>query len=111
MNDFVKNLKPGDDVIIESWSWVGSDYFETKVIRVTPKGFVNVDGLLFKPDGYCRGGGQQLLDPKDLEVQERVKEYKRKKFVNSILRKMCGCRKLSYEQAVKISEILQEDSK
>lgn len=108
MSDFVKNLKPGDAVIRKLWDWAGSAYFEAKVSYITPKGFVSVDGFLFNTDGYCRVGGQKLLDPTDLEVQECLAEYKRKNFVDLILRKMWDCRELSYEQAVKISEILQE---
>lgn len=109
MSDFVKNLKPGDAVIRWSWDWTGRAYFETKVSYITSKGFISVDGFLFKPDGRSRGGGQALLDPKDLTTQEYLEKYKRKKFVNSILRKMQDCRGLSYEQAIKISEILQEE--
>ena len=79
MSDFVKNLKPGDAVIMWSWDWTGSSYFETKVSHITPKGFISVDGFLFKPDGRSRGGGQALLDPKDLKTQECLEKYKRKK--------------------------------
>lgn len=50
-----------------------------------------------------------MLDPKDLKTREYLEKYKRKIFVNSILRKMQDCRGLSYEQAIKISEILQEE--
>lgn len=113
MNDFVKNLKPGDAVIRWSWAWTGSNYFETKVSHITPKGFINVDGFLFKPDGHCRGGGQALLDPSDPKTQKLLEKYKQDRAIQAAINKMWNCKKsdLDYEKAIKIIKILQEDSK
>ena len=51
----VEGLKPGDEVFVTSGSsWgVGSI---SKVERLTPKGFIVVDGVKYDKRGYERGG-------------------------------------------------------
>lgn len=107
MNDFLKTLKAGDRVIRHSWSWMNNSYFETTVKRVTPKGFFNVDGFLFYPDGRCRSGGQQLLDPNDPENRKALSRYRKEQTIRDAIRKMQNCRNLQYEQAVQILKILE----
>lgn len=113
MNNFVKNLKPGDAVVRKSWNWTDNSYFESKVSHITPKGFISVDGFLFKPDGYCKSGGQALIDPSDPKTQKLLEEYKQDRAIQAAINKMWNCKKsdLDYEKAIKIIKILQEDSK
>lgn len=105
---WLKNLKAGDTVIVHSWTWSYSSYRVSKVEKVTPKGFIKVDGFLYYPeDGRIRGdSGSVLMNPSDESTQTAYKQYCKDVFVKKILYKMRAVTSITYEQACKIKEIL-----
>lgn len=109
--EWLSSLKLGDKVVVCSWSWSYSlRYNESTVEKITPKGFIKVNGLLYNPNnGYLRGsGGSKLLCPDDKETKEKVKDYKRDCFVKSVLYSMRNVVNITFDQAVKIKDILGE---
>ena len=111
--EWLSKLKEGDRVVVYSWGWANSSYKESVVEKITPKGFIKVNGSLFNPnDGYRRGdGGACLQNPNDNEVMERVKKYQEDSFIRTILVDMWETRKITYEQAIEIDRILGDVEK
>lgn len=111
--EWLSKLKEGDRVVVYSWGWANSSYKESVVEKITPKGFIKVNGSLFNPnDGYRRGdGGACLQNPNDNEVMERVKKYQEDSFIRKILVDMWETRKITYEQAIEIDRILGDVEK
>lgn len=108
MSNFCENLKTGDSVVICFWSWCGRSYRKTTVQRITPKGFINVDGVLYRSDGYARSGGSCLMDAADPDVVEKLEKYEETLVIQSAIKKMHSCNSISYAKANKILEILEE---
>lgn len=107
--EWLKRLKVGDQVVVRTWSWVGSTYDFKKVEKVTPTGFIRVDGILYKPhDGEARSGGSRLLDPDDRETFELTLAYSQKKFVKRTINKIqnISSNSMTYDQAVEIAKIM-----
>lgn len=111
--EWLSQLKEGDKVVVYSYGWGNSSYNERVVEKITPKGFIKVNGSLFNPnDGYRRGdGGACLQNPNDNEVMEKVKKYRKDMFISKILRDMWETRCLTYEQAIEIDRILGDEEK
>ena len=108
-NQWLSELKEGDKVVIYSWGFSYNSYKEEVVQKITPKGFIKVNDILFKPDsGYSRSGGSCLLNPNDNDTKEKLENYKKSIFIRSVLNKTWNVRDLTYEQAIKIYEILNE---
>lgn len=106
--EWLKKLKPGDDVIVCAWNW-GSSYTSSKVEKITPTGLIRVLGILYKPnDGYSKSGSSNLLNPKDEDAIEKLKEYKERKFVIGTMYKIrnTNSKAVTYEQAVQINKIM-----
>ena len=78
------------------------------VKNVTPKGFINVDGVLFKQDGYSRSAGARIYPLDDKKAEAEYQKYIRGKFIKKIEQKI-SLSGITYEQAVKIKEILEDD--
>lgn len=110
-NKWLSELKEGDKVVINSWCFPYNSYMEEVVQKITPKGFIKVNDILFKPNsGYSRSGESRLLNPNDNDTKEKLENYKKSSFIRSVLKKMCNVGDLTFEQAVKINEILNEDN-
>lgn len=111
--EWLSKLKEGDRVVVYSWGWANSSYEESVVEKITPKGFIKVNGSLFNPnDGYRRGeSGACLYDPNEDDVMERVKKYQEDSFIRKILVDMWETRKITYEQAIEIDRILGDVEK
>lgn len=110
-NKWLSELKEGDKVVINSWSYTYNSYTEEVVQKITPKGFIKVNDILFDPNsGYSRSGRSCLLNPNDNDTKEKLENYKKSRFIISVLKKMCNVRDLTFEQAIKIYEILNEDN-
>lgn len=111
--EWLSKLKEGDRVVVYSWGWANSSYEESVVEKITPKGFIKVNGSLFNPnDGYSRGdGGACLKDPNNDKVIEKVNEHRKNMFIHKILVDMWETRKITYEQAIEIDRILGDVEK
>ena len=103
----IKDLKVGDEVYVNYWSCFYNYWAKKSVKNVTPKGFINVDGVLFKQDGYSRSAGARIYPLDDKRAEAEYMEYVKRKFVKEVEQEvsMIG---ITYEQAVKIKEILEE---
>lgn len=106
--EWLKQLKPGDDVVVSCWQY-GTTYRKEKVEKVTPTGFIKVDGVLYKPqDGMSRSGYSQLHDPNDESTKNILKKYEEKTFVRGTMNKIrnTNYNDVTYEQAVAIRKIM-----
>lgn len=104
----IKDLKVGDWVYVNYWS-AYYNYWSKKTIKnITPKGFISVDGVLFKNDGYSRSAGARIYPLDDKKAEAEYMEYVKRKFVKKVEQEvsMIG---ITYEQAVKIKEILEDN--
>lgn len=114
--EWISKLKKGDMVIVHSWSAGYSCYTEETVQKVTPKGFIKVNGSLFNQnDGMARGrgswSGSCLMDSNDESAKEQVKKYRMECYVGRVLRKIRNIPNLTYEQAIEIDRILCGEEK
>lgn len=104
----IKDLKVGDEVYVKDWS-AYYDYWSKKTIKnITPKGFISVDGVLFKNDGYSRSAEARIYPLDDKKAESEYQEYIRRKFIKKIKQKI-SLLEITYEQAVKIKEILEDN--
>ena len=99
-----ENLKAGDKVFV----WYSGSCRLGFVEKITPKGFIKVDGTLFTQDGLERGGSDWYHTSIEPATEEKIAEYNRKKFIRATIKQMRETPKISYEQALKISEILNK---
>lgn len=99
-----ENLKAGDKVFVRYPGGRRLDFVE----NVTPKGFIKVRGTLFKKDGFERGGS--VWYPKSIEpaTEEMIAEYNKEKFIRATIEQMRETLEISYDQALKISKILNK---
>lgn len=103
----IKDLKVGDEVYVNYWS-AYYDYWSKKTIKnITPKGFISVDGVLFKNDGYSRSAGARIYPLDDKKAEAEYIKYVKRKFVKEVEREILFSG-ITYEQAVKIKEILED---
>lgn len=104
----IKDLKVGDEVYVKHWSAYYNYWSKKTVQRITPKGFINVNGVLFKQDGYSRNAGARIYPLDDKKAEAEYMEYVKRKFVKKVEQEvsMIG---ITYEQAVKIKEILEDN--
>lgn len=100
------NFKVGDKVLLYN------QYRRkiTTVEKITPKGFVKVDGVLFNSNGTERGGntyGSYLIEP---ITGEREQELRREFFISNTKKKLkeFDFNNITYEQACKIALLLNE---
>lgn len=70
----IKDLKVGDEVYVKHWGCFYEYLVKKSVKNVIPKGFINVDGVLFKQDGYSRSAGARIypLDDKKAETEYQL---------------------------------------
>ena len=97
-----ENLKAGDKVFV--W-YTGSCQLDV-VEKITPKGFIKVNGSLFTKDGLERGGSVWYHASIEPATEEKIAEYNRERFIRATIKRMREISKISYEQAVQINEIL-----
>ena len=104
----IKDLKVGDEVYVNYWSCFYNYWVKKSVKNVTQKGFINVDGVLFKQDGYSRSAGARIYPLDDKKAEAEYMEYVKRKFVKKVEQEvsMIG---ITYEQAVKIKKILEDN--
>lgn len=97
-------LKAGDKVFVR---YNGNSLLSC-VEKVTPKGYVKVNGTLYDYYGCQRGGDSWYKSRIEPATEEMILEYTREKFVRATIKKMREVTKITYEQAVAINAILNE---
>lgn len=102
----IKDLKVGDEVYFEYWGgW--KDYWSKSIVeRITPSGLIRVNGNYFRQDGYSRGGSARIYTSDDEFAKNEYDKQRKQRFVNSLVEKI-NKDGMTYEQAVKIKEILE----
>jgi hypothetical protein len=103
-NDFIKTLKSGDAVIVSN-NW---DKSVKTVDKITPTGLIKVDGRLYGKDGYERTQDRchALLMEATPEAIQAIEEAQ---IISDAMSVMRWTAKITYDQAVKILEILWAD--
>ena len=101
MNDWISNLKPGDEVFIRSP--YGDKYLRT-VEKITPTGLIKVGGCLYTKEGRQRGEAfaHGLVEC----TPEKKEEFMREVFTHKVLRGLRNVPNITYEQAVEINKVL-----
>lgn len=100
MTNWVKELKAGDKVFVSSRSRTTLH----TVQRITPTGRVVINNIQFI-DGANRSNVFDILTLEEA-TEERIKEYKIRTFVQKVFNKLRENKRMTYEQAKKINEIL-----
>ena len=102
--DFLKTLKPGDSVILQSYSWRNKSKSVETVQHITPKGFIKVNDILFNPDtGRARGDWEcEILEA----TPAAVDEIEKRAYIQETFHKLKNIKKLTYKQAQAIREVI-----
>ena len=79
------------------------------VDKITPKGFIKVDGVLYNPNGSERTSDMWNTTHIEPATDEAIEEFKKEIFVTNITKKLKEINTLTYEQAEKINEIFNFD--
>ena len=106
MNDWIKNLKVGDYVFM-SWR-MGTSL--RKVEKITPKGNIKVDGVLFNKDGSERGGDVWNKCYLSEATPEAIKSFREELAIKKAIKLMREIKSITIEQANKIIEVLEYKS-
>lgn len=99
------DLKVGDKVIVKS-RW--NEYI-SEVERITPKGAIRVNGTLYNEYGSQKGGDSWSRSYIEKATDEIIRELQEKAYITKTLVKMRECKSLTYEQAVSIRKILDNE--
>lgn len=100
------NVKVGDKVEL---IYGNGNVSKVAIVEgVTPKGFIKVSGMTFNSNGWERGGDSWYKCYIQEITDERIEELKHEIFVRKIINKCRKINKLTYEQAVKINEVLND---
>lgn len=108
--NWIRELKPGDRVIIKTVRFCSVSYKLRKVEKITPKGYIKIDGILFCADGMSRGNHSSfLLNWSDPENQQKLKEYQEYAYRQSVLYKLNSMKmsNFTYEQAKQFDALLK----
>ena len=102
MKDWIENLKVGDYVFV-GWR-MGTSL--RKVEKITPKGNIKVNGIMFNKNGLERGG--DVWDKCYLHeaTPEAIKEFQNEITVKKAIKLMREIKSITIEQANKIIELL-----
>lgn len=106
--EFLKKLKPGDMVIVHTSRLFYKSNEVTSVQKITPKGFIKVNNVLFNSDtGAARGDWEQTL----LEATPAaVQEIKERAYIKNAIEKIHNINELTYKQAVEIMAIIEPEA-
>lgn len=98
----VENLKPGDKVFVSGRFGRSLHTVE----KITPKGFIKVNGSLYNQNGYERGGDPWSFTSIHPASEEEIIAYNKERFVVGVMKKLKEIKSLDYEKAVLIHDIL-----
>lgn len=101
MNDWISNLKPGDEVFVRSP--YGDKYLRT-VEKITPTGLIKVGGCLYTQEGRQRGEtfAHRLAEC----TPGKKEEFMREVFTSKVLRGLRNVPNITYKQAIEINKVL-----
>lgn len=100
----LKNIQVGDMVFV---------YYQSckcikPVQKITPSGLIKVDGNLFNPNGFIRGGGVYCTTYIEIATPEKIEEFRQQIYIKKVLAnlKKLKLEDITFEQAERISHIL-----
>lgn len=98
MNDWIKDLKVGDKVIVSSLyrKSVGT------VEKITPAGNIKVNGILFNSNGWERGGGAWDRSYLSKATPENIEIIKQESTIAKAKKLMRETTNITFEQAKSI---------
>ena len=106
MND-LSNIKVGDKVIV--YGGYGGETIK-EVEKITPKGFIRVNGILYNQTGTQRSSDRWFFSRIEPVTEEKIEKLRRRDYVRKITNKIVNMQKsFTYDQAVKIAEIMGWD--
>ena len=100
----VKDLKVGDKVFVV-------DTFYKKLMQVekiTPTGLIRVGGNLYSQNGCLRSRDLWKTEHLEIATDETIEKFKKDAFVSECKSRMGKQVKLTYSQAKRIMDILDE---
>lgn len=97
-----ENLKVGDFVFVNGRFRRSLHQVE----KITPKGFIKVNGSLYTKRGWVRGGDSFAFATIQPASAEEIEQFRKEKLVADVIEKMHSVTELSYEKAVAINGIL-----
>lgn len=101
---WLAGLIVGDAVIVANY------YNESvgKVEKITPTGRITVGRTTYDADGREYGSSRGYHPYRLREAtQDKIEDIRQKSIIANAMRAMDSCKKVTYEQAVKILEILE----
>lgn len=98
------NVKAGDKVIYTSR--FGGDKVAV-VEKITPKGFIKVNGTLFTEYGINKGSDVWSRSYIRQATPELIQQVEQINFRNYVLNNLHSLKNITYEQAVEINKILK----
>lgn len=102
MSDWIENLKVGDYVFV-SWR-MGTSL--RKVQKITPKGNIKVNGIMFNKNGSERGGDVWSNRYLSEATPEAIKSFRDEITIKKAIKLMREIKTITLEQANKIIELL-----
>lgn len=100
-----ENPKAGDKVFVHT-NW-GKRRLST-IEKITPKGFIKVDGALFTKAGFQRGGGPWHFCNISPASPEEIETYEKEVFVADVVSRLHSISTLDYEKAVLFHKLLND---
>lgn len=80
----------------------------SKVEKITPSGFIKVDGTLYHPNGSERTSDSWNSSNIEVATEEDICQFKKQIFISAVYKAMVNIENnLTYEQAVKLNRLLQ----
>lgn len=105
MENWIKNLKNGDNVFIVNRY---GRYLRT-VEKITNAGNVKVNGIWFNSNGRERGCDVWNFSYLAEATEEEIIIYRQDLVIQKALKLMTETKKINYEQATKIIQLLSSD--
>ena len=105
MENWIKNLKNGDKVFIVN----RYGRYLRKVEKITNAGNVKVNGIWFNSNGRERGGDVWSASYLAEATEEEIIRYRQYLVIKKALKLMTETKKINYDQATKIIQLLGSD--
>lgn len=102
MNEWIKNLKVGDLVVVSSRTFAAV----RKVEKITPSGLIKVNGILYNNNGCERGGDICSRNYLREATPELIDEIRIKSTIRKAYNLMQSAKNITFEQATEIIKIL-----
>lgn len=104
MRDKIQNVKVGDLVFV----YYNRTIHLAPIQKITPKGFIRVDGTLYDEYGSQKGGDAWYRSFIRVPSPEEIEEYNKRKFIAQVIGKLQKLKTddVDYETAVSINDLL-----